>query len=216
MPEPEERPHEIDNDWYWVNNWRVEGRLWDNEKEHNATKAMKYLREHGFSKWAAAGIVGNMWAESFMSPGQWEFPTGTDTGTGGYGLVQWTGTPNPYIQWAEENDWVWEHNGDLQMQRLTFERQTNIEFVGHPPEYAIGWNGYAHIEPQEGEDDYDAVNYAAAAFVTCYLRPAAGQIEATLSNRQYHSRYVFDHCPGDPYPPWLLFKMSERSRGRYR
>ena len=211
-------PHEMYENWYWVNDYATYGRLTDDEKEHNATLAMRYLRSHGFSKWAAAGIVGNMWAESFMSPGQWEFPTGYDTGSGGYGLVPWTpnypGGPNPYITWAEDNGWEWKNNGNLQMKRLSYEKSISIEFIPST-EYPIGWITYAGIEPQSGEDDYDAVNYAAAAFVYDYLRPGQQAIDDTLGNRQYHSRYVFDNCPGDPIPPWLLFKMSRRSRGIY-
>lgn len=208
--------------WYWVNDYTTYGRLTDEEKEHNAIICMRFLRSIGFTIYAAAGIVGNMWAESFMSPGQWEFPTGYDTGSGGYGLVQWTppypGGPNPYIEWAEENDYDWQNNGTTQLHRLQYERDNRIEFIATPTWPDYGWTLYSEIEPieEEHETDYDAVNRAASVFVYNYLRPGQQAIDDTLANRQYHARYVFDNCPGEPIPEWLLMKMSkinQRLRG---
>lgn len=213
--------------WYVVNfdpnqpTSATNHRLWDDEKEHNATLAMRMLRSNKFTKWAAAGMVGNMWAESFMSPAQWENPTGPDTGllSRGYGLVQWT-PATLYIDWAEDNDHAddWNGNGTLEIQRIFYERENHIEFFapeGSPyPTY--GWTNFSALEPEEGETDADCVNKAAEIFVWNYLRPGADAIAATLGNRQAHSRYVFEHCPGDPVPEWLLMKMSkinQRLRG---
>ena len=123
--------------WYIVNfdpnqpTSETNHRLWDDEKEHNAALAMRMLRSNKFTKWAAAGMVGNMWAESFMSPAQWENPTGPDTGllNRGYGLVQWT-PATLYIDWAEDNDHAddWNGNGTLEIKRIFYERETHIEF----------------------------------------------------------------------------------------
>lgn len=51
----------------------------------NAEKIWNQLRGSGFSKYAAAGILGNMYAESGVDPNATEAGGG-----GGYGLVQWT------------------------------------------------------------------------------------------------------------------------------
>lgn len=51
----------------------------------NAEKIWNQLRSSGFSKYAAAGILGNMYAESGVDPNATEAGGG-----GGYGLVQWT------------------------------------------------------------------------------------------------------------------------------
>ena len=206
--------------WYIVNfdplqpESATNHRLSDEEKEHNAVIAMRMLRSNKFSKYAAAGMVGNMWAESFMSPAQWENPTGPDTGllNRGYGLVQWT-PATLYIDWAEATGHAddWNGNGTLEIKRIFYEREQHIEFFAPPesPYQEYGWTAYSEIEPESGESDDDCVNRAAAIFVWNYLRPGPDAIAATLDNRQYHSRYVFDNCPGDPVPPWLLMKMAK-------
>jgi|GEM_PF-970807 len=53
----------------------------------NATYIYNYLRNQGFTKNAACGVLGNMQAESVLNPGIWERSNNTSYG---YGLVQWT------------------------------------------------------------------------------------------------------------------------------
>ena len=191
--------------WYSINDY---GALLQEEKEHNAVKAMSYLRQHRFTIYAAAGIVGNMWAESQMSPGQWQnnVPYGN-----GYGLVQWT-PYTLYSNWAGAN---WENNGPLEMKRLQYEKDTNIEFW-HNQTIMPGWNwtNFSEITPGPNETDYDAVNLATEVF--CYRYLAPGNPAGTMANRQLHARYVFDNCKGSAIPVWLLFKMSKLNRRDYK
>ena len=58
-----------------------------------------FLRQHGFSEAAAAGVIGNMAQESGFEPNINEY-----SGGGGYGLAQWTGTRrNDLINWCNSN-----------------------------------------------------------------------------------------------------------------
>ena len=54
----------------------------------NYQTIVSYLVAHGFSKYMAAGIAGNIFAESGGNPDIWEIGGG-----GGYGLIQWTPPP---------------------------------------------------------------------------------------------------------------------------
>ena len=53
----------------------------------NAEYIYNFLRNQGFTKQAACGVLGNMQAESVINPGIWEVRDNTSYG---YGLVQWT------------------------------------------------------------------------------------------------------------------------------
>ena len=189
--------------WYYTDHWNG---LTQDEKETNARLAMTYLRQHGFTIYAAAGIVGNMWAESMLNPGQWE---GDTPNSGGYGLVQWT-PYTLYSQWAGQG---WENNGPKEMERILYEREQGLEFYPstHYPQW--NWTNFSALEPVEGETATEAVNKAASIFLYNYLRPA--DPSATEANRQFHARYVFEHCPGTAIPYWLLFKMSRINRHIY-
>lgn len=65
----------------------------------NAQIIWLFLRQHGFSAAAAAGVMGNMYAESHLNPDAHEVG-----GYGGYGLCQWTFERKPaLINWCNAN-----------------------------------------------------------------------------------------------------------------
>ena len=189
--------------WYYIDYWNG---LTQDEKETNARLAMTYLRQHGFTIYAAAGIVGNMWAESMMNPGQWE---GDTAYSGGYGLVQWT-PYTLYSTWAGQD---WENNGPKEMERLSYERENGLEFYPSTTYPQWTWTSFAAMAPVEGMTENETVDLAASVFVYNYLRPA--DPASTEANRKYHARYVFEYCPGTAIPYWLLFKMSKLNRHIY-
>ena len=205
--------------WFWSTAY---GRLTNAQMNHNAQLAMRYLMRNGFTKASAAGIVGNMWAESTMSPGCWEE---YGNKTRGYGLVQWTGNvripdtdppeysgENPYIYWVDyelDLGTAWENNGPLQMARIIYERNNNIEFVG-TVEYPGGWSTFQNI----GRTNPTAsdVMDAASMFLYDYLRPTPQEIQQTEAARRALALSVYN-TTRDPIPVWLLFKMARLNRG---
>lgn len=178
----------------------------DDEKTWNAGKAMTILRQHGFTIYAAAGVVGNAWAEASVNPGQWQ---GDTAFSGGYGIMQWT----PYTLYSEWAGADWERNGPKQCQRILYERENGLEF--YPSTSFPGWNWarYCAMTPdyEQGETDIDCVNKAAEIWTYNYLRPA--DPASTLANRKYHARYVYQHAPGFIYPPWLLLWWNNKNLG---
>lgn len=208
--------------WYWATAYED---MTNDQKWHNAQLAINILCRHQFTHAAAAGIVGNMWAESNLSPGCWEE---YDNKTRGYGLVQWTGNvripdtdppqysgENPYIYWVDyelQLGTAWENNGPLEMNRLIYERDNNIEFVGSP-EYPGGWLTFQNIglveDPQTIRED---VEYAAGMFLYDYLRPTPEEAAATVGNRKALAWQVYQGTK-KPVSAWLLFKMARLNRG---
>lgn len=189
--------------WYSINDY---GALLQEEKEWNANKAMTLLRQNGFTIYAAAGIVGNMWAESQMSPGQWQ---GNTPYSGGYGLVQWT----PYTLYSEWAGPEWENNGPKEIERILYEKANGLEFYPSTTYPQWRWRNFSEMQPSEGMTDIETVNLAASVFVYNYLRPSTpSQSEAA---RQRHARYVYQNCPGSAIPTWLLFKWSKLNRRIY-
>lgn len=193
---------ELINGWYCVNDY---GALTQDEKRHNAQLAMSYLRRNGFTIYAAAGIVGNMWAESQMSPGQWQ---GNTEYSGGYGLVQWT----PYTLYSEWAGPGWENNGQKQMERISYEKANGLEFYPSSAYPQWRWGNFSELEPSEGETINEAINKATDIFLRNYLRPS--NPDATLANRQYHARWVYENAPGTVLDKWLLLYWSKRNRKR--
>lgn len=188
------------NNWYYA---EPNDRLTDDEKEWNANKAMTALRQSGFTIYSAAGIVGNMWAESGMNPGQWQ---GDTPFSGGYGLVQWT----PYTLYS---DWAvsdWENNGPEEIERILYEKANGLEFYPSQTYPQWRWGNFSQMVPEEGLTQDETVNLAASIFLYNYLRPS--DPAGSEANRKYHARYVFHNCPGSIMPPWLLLWWNKHNR----
>ena len=199
---------ELINGWYCAPYPLAYNSLTIEEKKHNANKAMTILRKNGFTIYASAGVVGNMWAASQMNPSTWEVIDNVPAVyRGGYGLVQWT----PYTDYSNWAGADWENNGDKEMERLIYERDTNIEFW-HNQTTMPGWSWtrFCAIEPSATEPERDAVNLAAEVFVYRYLAPR--DPAGSLANRQYLARWVYENAPGMGVPIWLLYKLKEKNR----
>lgn len=191
----------IYNGWYYA---EPNEDLTQEEKEYNANLMMKFLRKNGFTKFAAAGAVGNAWAESQMNPGRWQDDT---EWSGGYGLMQWT----PYTKYSEWAGADWQNNGPLECERLIYEREQGLQFYPSTQYPQWTYRRYCTIEPEEGLTINETINMCAEIWVYNYLRP--GDPTASLANRKYHARYVYQHCPGNIIPYWLLMKWSNMNRG---
>lgn len=192
------------NDWYYAVPY---DRLTTDEMEWNANKAMTALRQNNFTIYAAAGIVGNMWAESGMNPGQWQVINHQEIPyVGGYGLVQWTPYTN-YSDWAVTD---WENNGPKEIERILYERENGLEFFPSVTYPQWTWRKYSKMAPEEGLTQDETVNQAASVFLYNYLRPS--DPAGSEANRKYLARYVFHNCPGSYIPPWLLLWWNNKNR----
>lgn len=193
--------------WYYSNDY---GSLTQDERYQNASNIYYYFKiQWDWTTEAIAALVGNMEAESWLSPSQWQ---GGTPYSGGLGLVQWT----PYTlltDWAQENDYD-PFNGLTQLRRVVYEYQNGLEYYAsqdfpYPPRT---WYQFAHLTEYEGISFIPS--HLCEAFVYNYLRPA--NPESTMGNRiNATNKYYrfFQTLPAKPpglFPYWLLFKMKER------
>lgn len=193
--------------WFNSNDY---GSLTQDERYHNAQNVYYFFKTlWGWRTEAIAALAGNMEAESWLSPTQWQ---GGDAWSGGLGLLQWT----PYTlltDWAQDNG-LDPFDGLTQLKRLVYEYQNGLEYYQTPlfPYPPYTWYQFAHTDI--GSDgNYITVEQATEAFVWCYLRPA--DPSATMANRKSAANKYFDYfqtLPPNPpgyIPYWLLFKMRK-------
>lgn len=188
----------IYNDWYYSELHSIP----DSQKWHNINKLMNaFVYRFGWSKEFASAVCGNIWAESWASPDCWE--SFIDNISRGYGFVQWTAAIRTIIPFCFNTypEGQWRHNGDYQIERLYYEWQNNIEFVGYG-----GWAGNVHSDRAPAE--------LAENFVRGYLRPTQAEIESSLHNRMAYSIRVFENFTAIPLIPILKKLTIEGRRNR--
>lgn len=194
--------------WYYSNDY---GSLTQEQRYQNASNIYYYFKiQWDWRMESIAAMVGNMEAESWLSPSQWQ---GGRPYSGGLGLVQWT----PYTlltDWAQENGYD-PFNGLTQLRRLIYEYQNGLEYYASQlfPYQPRTWQQFAHLE-YDSQGDFITVDRLAEAFLFNYLRPADPQ--STLGNRKRAAQKYYEYfqtLPARPpglFPYWLLFKMKER------
>lgn len=211
---------EIIDDYYCTN---VYGELTNAQREHNAAKIYYFFKlNYNWLTDAIAAVVGNMEAESGLSPTQVQGGAQVITPSTGLGLVQWTPSTK-LTNWASGEGLDW-RSGNTQLKRMIVEYLAPSGTPDHEW-YAAQSGGYdyrgcyyystfAHRENDDFDEPMD-VNYKAGAFVINYLRPAS----PSVPTRQAHARRwesFFNTLPPRPYlPAWLLKKLHDNNIRRY-
>ncbi len=188
------------------------------DMQNNALIIADICYSWGWSKNAISAMLGNMQAESSINPGIWEslIPYG-----GGYGLVQWT-PYTKYSDWATEQGYSWEGNGDAEMARILYESQNNIQWF---------YNAEIGIAPPITFTEFTTstadINTLSNYWLWFYEHPA-DPYWATQQLRQSYTQYWYDYIPDEPgpgpgpgpgpdppgpgpgiFPYWLLFKFDD-------
>lgn len=205
---------EIIDDFYCTN---VYYELTAEQRRHNASNIFYFFKlNYDWKTDAIAAVVGNMEAESGLSPTQVQGGASVITPSTGLGLVQWTPSTK-LTEWASGAGKDW-RSGYTQLQRMIVEYLAPSGTPDHEW-YAAQSGGYdyrgcyyystfAHRE----NDDFDApmdVNYKAGAFVVNYLRPASPSIPTRQSMARSWEAY-FNTLPPRPRPKaWLLKRLQE-------
>ena len=185
------------NGWFYSERY---GGLNSTQRWTNADHAMTAFISWGWSVEFASAVVGNMWAESSMSPGAWEnWPQhGQENPMRGLGLVQWTAAINTLIPYCFNTfpNTQWRNNGRYQIDRIHWEWQNNTEFTSHG-----GWAGNIHSIKPPGE--------LCANFVWGYLRPTQQEGESTMTTRMRYSLMVYERYYNNPFMALLIPIMKK-------
>lgn len=147
----------------------------------NATYLMGEFINHGWSKNAIAGMLGNMERESTINPGVWQ-NLNEGNMSGGYGLVQWTPASN-YITWASNNNYpIGDING--QIARIIYELENNLQYIP-TNQYPMSFREFT-VSTESPE-------YLASVFLHNYERAGVGAEE----ERRQNARYWYDNLDGE-------------------
>lgn len=187
------------NGWYYSERY---GGLNTNQRWDNIRKLMRIMVvQWGWTEECSSAICGNIWAESGASPGTWEtWPLHGEENTGrGYGFVQWTAARTTIIPYANQYwpMYQWRNNGDIQVQRLKYEYDHNIEW--------LHYGGWASVHSDKAPADL------CEDFVRGYLRPTEEQIQATLGNRMHYTLMIYNDWRQLPLIP-ILKKLTLEGR----
>lgn len=134
-------------------------------------KIWNFLRAQGFTAAAAAGVMGNMYAESGMIVGIEEYGGG-----GGYGLCQWTGSRRTdLVNWCANNGYSYS----------SLEGQLNFLM------YEVETYGYTYIMTME------SVEQATRAWLTDFERAGIARWDVRISaaNDYYNRWHMYEQIP---------------------
>lgn len=176
------------------------------QQQNNALLITSYGYANGWTKNAIAAILGNMQAESSINPGIWE---SLNPYAGGYGLVQWT-PYTKYSDWATAQGWIWQDNGDAELERINYEAANNLQWF---------YNAQIGMAPpitfQQFLQSNDNINTLSNYWLWFYEHPA-DPYAGTQALRQSYTQTWYNFIPDPPtpgnIPPWLLFKFNEWRR----
>lgn len=181
--------------WISGNYWLQQAAM-----ENNALIIANYGYAHGWTRNAIAAILGNMQAESHINPGIWENLTPYG---GGYGLVQWT-PYTKYSQWATNNGYEWQDNGDAELARISYEAANGIQWF---------YNSEIGMAPpitfQQFLSSTLSVDTLSNYWLWFYEHPR-DPYAGTQAYRQGLSRSWYNFIPASgTIPIWLLFKFKD-------
>ena len=196
------------NDWWLSPEWSDVGPAYNSastEQQHNADKVYSVFHALGWTDNAISAMVGNMQLESGLDPACSYPKIGNTFATidnqhatsypdNAYGLVQWKGrgsvdpANNQLVGYAMRHDSEW-YEGDIQMERMTWEYQNNQKFHAQTVDgvyYTFSSFAASTGDPQQ----------LAKVWMTCY--------EGTYSKlpeRKSNAQYWYDYFSSGPTPP---------------
>ena len=196
------------NDWYVSPTWSDVGPSYgsySNEQKHNVDKIYAIFHALGWTDNAIAGMLGNMQVESGLDPAC-SYPKIGNTMAdidnthaenypdNAYGLVQWKGRGsvdpdnNQLVGYAIRYGYEW-YDGDIQMNRLTWEYQTPAKFHNQTVDGVYyTFSSYA--------SSTSSPSVLAKAWMVCYEGTYS-----VLSNRQSNAEYWLTYIQSGPTPP---------------
>lgn len=163
------------------------------DKENNVNIIAAFFRNEGWTDNAIAAMLGNMDAESFINPGQFELYHNYNMAFG-FGLVQWT----PATKFSDYAGYNWRTDYDAQLDRIRYEWGNEIQ-----------WGGTVAMTFHQFAASTDSVDYLTYVFLRNYEAPL--DWEGTLPYRRARANHWFEYLGNTPTPGhipiWMYFKI---------
>lgn len=161
-------------------------------RQNNANNVAYFFRQQGWTIIAISAMLGNMEAESYINPGQWEHGYSVEGDPNhGFGLVQWTPWTK-YTNFATQNGINWRTNFDFQLTRIQYELEQGEGFQWITTStYPLSFYQFATAD----ENTY-SVDWLAMCFFKNYERGVGGE-----STRQANARKWYEYLTGHPPTP---------------
>ena len=172
------------------------GSVTGDEQKVNAWGVHDFLSNLGWTEEAIAGAVGNMQAESGITPARWESnkPPITDSYEllKGYSLTQWT-------NWHKFTDWAYDRDEDARtlttaLKRIKYEQNNNLQWYAKAQNNYTTWAQYVTLTD---------VNLCAKAWAQNYEVPQGWNTDELIKYRQSLARNWYQVFTGEtpPTPP---------------
>lgn len=195
------------------------------DQEQNAREIWGYFQAKGWTLHAVCGMLGNMEAESYINPGQWQLggiiEDPNPQNVEGFGLVQWT----PWQKYVDSSNWFgdwqagpnWRSDYIKQLDRIQYE----VDFDAANPnqgqwiavyDSTFGYVNFTLFTQLTYSPLYDEwfVKRLTEIFFTSYERGTWSSIRGDYAWVWY--QYLSGVGPVPPHgrlPIWLLFKLRE-------
>lgn len=180
---------------YYGNGYVAQG--WSRaQKAQNVDVIASYFNSIGWTINAIAAMVGNMEAESYINPGQWEHahPVEQQPPQYGFGLVQWTPWTK-YTSWAGAD---FRTNYDKELYRIKYELDWDIAAPNTGQWFIRGGYNLSFNEFAHATEDVAGIQWLALCFFKNYENGQGGET-ARQNNAVYWYQYLQNHPPG----PWV-------------
>jgi hypothetical protein len=144
------------------------------QMNENAQFIAAFFIQHGWTKNAISGMIGNFAGESGCNFGIYE-SLNSGSSTNGFGLAQWT--PNTkYFDWANANGYSGDHvNGELN--RILYEVANNVQWIP-------GYKGYSYMTFAEFITSTNSPDDLASVWMYNYERPSDSSIASSEPGRR--------------------------------
>lgn len=208
----------------WTNQNPIQAGLFTQaDQQVNAREIYGYFQAQGWTLYAVSGLLGNMQAESYINPGQWQLGHTIEdprpVNDTGFGLVQWT----PWQKYVNSSpyfgDWEaganWRYNYPRQLDRIQYELDYDEQHPDGGQWIRHSYQGYYYSFKQYSRLTQYLPEQMASLFFVSYERGTWSNERGTYARNWYD--YLNEVGPLPPpvpvtghVPIWLLFKLKER------
>lgn len=205
----------------WTNGY--EAANWPQSyRENNAEIIASFFRSEGWTIDAICAMLGNMQAESYLNPAQWQHGFQIYAQNAGYGLVQWT----PYSKFSNWAGSDWKTNYNKELYRIQLELDADYQGIplqwSQTGSYPISFYNWS----RSTINDY-SLDWLTEAFFWNYERGTWSSVRNQYAANWYQYFQGTPPTPWDPpgpgpvpgpgpggryLPIWLFFKIKEANQ----